>query len=55
MIGTKAVIAKTDPKLAANPLIFPSDEVLSRAHVFRGLTAAEEAKYNAKFATLTTG
>jgi spermidine/putrescine transport system substrate-binding protein len=55
VIGTKAVIAKTDPKLAANPLIFPSDEVLSRAHVFRGLTAAEEAKYNAKFATLTTG
>jgi spermidine/putrescine transport system substrate-binding protein len=55
VVGAKAVLAKSDPKTAGNPLIFPSDDVLSRAHVFRGLTAAEETKYSAKFATLTTG
>jgi spermidine/putrescine transport system substrate-binding protein len=51
--GTKAALAKDDPETADNPLIFPSDEVLSRAKVFRGLTAEEETKYSRAFSDLT--
>jgi spermidine/putrescine transport system substrate-binding protein len=32
--GAKEVLAKTDPKTAANPLIFPTDEVLSKVHQY---------------------
>jgi spermidine/putrescine transport system substrate-binding protein len=32
--GAKEVLAKTDPKTAANPLIFPNDEVLSQVHQY---------------------
>jgi spermidine/putrescine transport system substrate-binding protein len=53
--GVKAVLVKTDPAAAANPLIVPSPEVLSRSRVFRGLSAAEETNYNRKFQTIVTG
>ena len=32
--GTQEVLAKTDPELARNPLIFPSEEMLAKAHQF---------------------
>ncbi|HEU5455823.1 MAG TPA: spermidine/putrescine ABC transporter substrate-binding protein, partial [Nocardioides sp.] len=53
VVGTKDVLAKDDPETADNPLIFPSDEVLSRAKVFRGLTAEEETKYSSAYSDLT--
>jgi spermidine/putrescine transport system substrate-binding protein len=53
--GTKEVLTKDDPETADNPLIFPSQDVLSKAQVFRGLSPEEETKYNQKFSTLTTG
>ena len=53
VVGTKAALAKDDPDTADNPLIFPSDEVLSRAKVFRGLTAEEETKYSRAYSDLT--
>ena len=53
--GVKEVLLKIDPAVAANPLIIPSQEVLSRTHIFRGLSAAEETKYNKKFQTIVTG
>jgi len=53
--GSKAVLLKSDPATAAKELIFPSPEVLTRAHVFRGLSAAEETKYNRKFQAVVTG
>jgi spermidine/putrescine transport system substrate-binding protein len=53
--GTKEALTKDDPETADNPLIFPSEEVLSRARVFRGLSPEEETKYNAMFSELTTG
>lgn len=53
--GTKEALTKDDPDTADNPLIFPSEDVLSRSHVFRGLSSAEETKYNQQFSTLTTG
>jgi spermidine/putrescine transport system substrate-binding protein len=53
--GTKEVLQKEDPSVADNPLIIPDAATLANAHVFRGLTAAEETKYSAAFADLTAG
>lgn len=51
--GTKEEMTKIDPELADNPLIVPTPEVLSRAKVFRGLSAEEETRYNSAFSDLT--
>lgn len=53
--GTKEELVKLDPELGKNPLIVPTEDVLGRAHVFRGLTAAEEEKYSKAFSALTVG
>jgi spermidine/putrescine transport system substrate-binding protein len=53
--GTKAVLLKTDPAVAKNELILPSADTLSRSHIFRGLSAAEETRYNRKFEQIVTG
>jgi spermidine/putrescine transport system substrate-binding protein len=53
--GTKEELVKIDASLGDNPLIAPSADVLSRAHVFRGLSPAEETKYNRLFSDLTAG
>jgi spermidine/putrescine transport system substrate-binding protein len=53
--GTKAILEKIDPEVAKNSLIIPDQATLQRAHVFRGLSSAEETKYNAAFAELTAG
>jgi len=53
--GAKEIVVAGDPSVGDNPLIFPSAEVLTRAHVFRGLTADEETRYNRKFQSLVTG
>lgn len=49
--GAQEALARTDPELAEDPLIFPTEDVLSRAHVFRTLTPAEEERYNGQFLT----
>ncbi|MEO6790000.1 MAG: spermidine/putrescine ABC transporter substrate-binding protein [Ornithinibacter sp.] len=53
VVGTKDDVAKDDPDTAKNPLIFPSADVLSRAKVFRGLSAEEETKYVSAFSDIT--
>jgi len=53
--GAKEELAKTDPDMAGNPLIFPPDEVLSKVKIFKGLTEAEETYFNDKFSTLLGG
>ena len=53
--GTHEVLQKLDPAVASNVLIEPDAATLQRAHVFRGLSAEEETKYNAAFAQLTAG
>jgi spermidine/putrescine transport system substrate-binding protein len=53
--GTKEILTKNDPSVAENQLIFPSADTLTRAHVFRGLTQAEETKYNQAFQSVVTG
>ncbi|QXQ09541.1 spermidine/putrescine ABC transporter substrate-binding protein [Paeniglutamicibacter sp. Y32M11] len=49
--GAKEAMEKIDPSLTDNPLIFPSDEDLANAHVFRSLSAEEETNYGSQFQT----
>lgn len=53
--GTKEALVKTDPTMASNDLIFPSDATLARAQVFRGLSAEEETSFTRQFQALVTG
>ena len=45
------ILAKTDPKLAASPFIFPSVQYIKDNNVqgFRALTPEEDAKYSARW------
>ncbi len=47
--GVKEVLQKTDPKLAENELIFPSDELLKRSYIFRDLPPDEEQELDNRF------
>jgi len=53
--GAKEILLKDDPAVANNPLIVPSDAVLASSHVFRGLSEAEETRYNKAFQALIGG
>jgi spermidine/putrescine transport system substrate-binding protein len=46
VMGAKEVLEKSDPKLAENELIFPSDATLARLHPFPNLDADEERQMN---------
>ncbi|MEY4410252.1 MAG: hypothetical protein RLZ99_725 [Actinomycetota bacterium] len=45
VVGAKEEMLKTDPELAENPLIFPSEEFLSNVHAFRALSGQEEQRF----------
>ncbi len=49
--GAREAMEAIDPELSENPLIFPSDEYLARAHVVRTLTADEETDLSDRFQT----
>jgi spermidine/putrescine transport system substrate-binding protein len=53
--GSKEKLLADDPEVADNQLIFPSTATLAKAHVFRGLSQAEEDKYNKAFQNLIGG
>lgn len=53
--GAKDVMASIDPELAENQLIFPDEDTLAQARVFRTLTAAEEKEYQAEFQKVLLG
>jgi len=55
VVGAMEAAAAIDPELAENQLIFPNEETLSQAHIFRSLTPAEEQKYQAAFQTILLG
>lgn len=50
--GAKDALLKDDPDVANNPLIFPSEDVMKRAHVFMALDEDQENRYSAAFAKL---
>ena len=51
--GVKEVLAKTDPKLASNPLIFPSADIAAQLHPYPALTTADERKMQEAMARVT--
>jgi spermidine/putrescine transport system substrate-binding protein len=54
VVGAKEVLAKTDPKLAANPLIFPTKKMLDQVHIFDA-AALQNQKYLEKWQALVGG
>jgi spermidine/putrescine transport system substrate-binding protein len=55
VVGAKEAAMAIDPELANNQLIFPNDDMLSRAFVFRGLDGTEEQKYSSQFQSILLG
>ncbi|MFC9559693.1 PotD/PotF family extracellular solute-binding protein [Agromyces sp. NPDC056965] len=53
--GAKEAAIAIDPELAENQLIFPNEETLANAHIFRSLSGAEEQKYQAQFQSILLG
>lgn len=51
--GVREEIDKIDPELAANPLIFPDDAVLSNVYPFASLSEDVEAEFDAAFSRIT--
>lgn len=49
VLGAKEEMEKIDPELVRNPLIFPTDEDLANAHVFRSLDGEEESTLGSQF------
>lgn len=50
--GVQEILAKDNPGLAENELIFPREETLKRGHIFMELTPELEHKYEAAFAEI---
>lgn len=51
--GVREELAKIDPELADNPLLFPDDETVARTYAFANLPEDVEAEYDARFAEIT--
>jgi spermidine/putrescine transport system substrate-binding protein len=51
--GAREVLAKTDPKLANNPLIFPPDDVRARLHAYPALSPVDERAMQQAMAAVT--
>lgn len=54
VVGAKEEMEKIDPELAANPLIFPSEEDYAKLSIFRGLTDEEDTEYTQQFQAIYT-
>jgi spermidine/putrescine transport system substrate-binding protein len=51
--GVKEIVAKTAPKLANSPLIFPSDEIRKKLHPYPNLSPADERAMEERMAQVT--
>ncbi len=51
--GVRDELAKIDPELAENPLLFPDDATVARTASFANLDEETEAQYDARFAEIT--
>src|SRR3954470_2889601 len=51
--GVKELVEKQDPKLAATPLVFPSDEILAKLHPYPALSDADERTMKEAMAEVT--
>jgi spermidine/putrescine transport system substrate-binding protein len=55
VVGAQEIAAEKYPEIADNQLIFPSEETLSNAHIFRGLDSADDQAFNAEFQRVQLG
>lgn len=53
--GAQEEMEKIDPELAQSEWIFPTDEILSNAQVFRPLTPQEQSEYTGAFGRVVQG
>ena len=53
--GAKEALVASDPSIANNPLIFPSQDTLDQVHVFKALTPDEDLQFNQLFQALIGG
>ena len=53
--GAKEAMAKVDPSLVNDQLIFPNDDTLAKVHIFRTLTDDEQNRYNTEFQGVLLG
>jgi spermidine/putrescine transport system substrate-binding protein len=51
--GVKELVEKQDPKLANNPLVFPSDAILNKLHPYPALSDADERTMKEAMAQVT--
>jgi spermidine/putrescine transport system substrate-binding protein len=51
--GVKEIVEKTDPDIANNPLIFPSDEILKKLHPYPALSDNDERTMKQAMAKVT--
>ena len=51
--GVKEIVEKQDPKLAANPLVFPPDEILKKLHPYPALSTNDERTMKEAMAQVT--
>ncbi len=51
--GVQEELAKIDPALAENPLLFPDADTVARTHIFANLSEEVEAEYDAAFSAIT--
>jgi spermidine/putrescine transport system substrate-binding protein len=51
--GVKELVHKKDPKLANNPLVFPSDAIRAKLHPYPSLSDADERKMKEAMAQVT--
>ena len=51
--GVKEVVEKTDPEIANNPLIFPSDEIRAKLHPYPALSDEDERTMKEAMAKVT--
>lgn len=55
VVGAREAMEKLDPSQVDNQLIFPNEETLAQAHIFRTLTNEEQQKYSAQFEAVGLG
>jgi spermidine/putrescine transport system substrate-binding protein len=51
--GVKEILVKQDPKLANNPLIFPSEEIAAKLHPYPSLSPKDEQTMQEAMAKVT--
>ncbi len=51
--GVKEIVERTDPDLANNPLVFPSEEIRSKLHAYPALSDVDERRMKEAMAQVT--